>query len=202
MFLIFVNDVTDAVANVPRQLYADDLKLFSRVDNCQGRESLQVALDNLSKWTQDNQLDLAANKCKVMHIGANNENTNYYLDACNLEAVTQMRDLGIIITNDLRFRVHCENTARKASIRACSIYRGFASRNTDFLMRMFDTFVLPLVEYASVVWNPSGQAEINVIERIQRRFTKRLPGMAQLGYEERLTILQRPTLQILEGGLI
>ncbi len=195
LFLIYINDLSETAVNVSRQLFADDLKLFNHVDTSNGTRELQVALDKVFQWTNENQLDLAAEKCKILHVGTKNRQTEYYINDRRLEPVNQMRDLGVIITDDLRFRAHCEYIARKASLRASSIFRGFECHNTEFLMRMFDTFVLPVLEYASVIWNPAAKIEIDLIERIQRRFTKRLPGMMDLNYEERLVQLNRPTLQ-------
>ena len=44
-------------------------------------------------------------------------------------------------------------------------------------MRAFITYVRPIVEYNSVVWSPSSAHDIDAVERVQRRFTKRLPGL-------------------------
>ena len=37
-------------------------------------------------------------------------------------------------------------------------------------------YVLPLLEYNSVVRSPQSVQDIELVERVQRRFTKRLPG--------------------------
>ena len=60
---------------------------------------------------------------------------------------------------------------------------------------MFTTFVRPKAEYASEVWNPYLIKDITIIEKIQRRFTKRLPGLGNVSYDERLSILELPSLE-------
>jgi len=57
-------------------------------------------------------------------------------------------------------------------------------------------YVRPLVEYNSVNWSPSLKYEIDLIERVQRRFTKRLPGMESLSYPARLDKLNLATLEL------
>ena len=42
------------------------------------------------------------------------------------------------------------------------------------------------MDYASVVWNPTDLASIDVLERVQRVFTSRLTGIGGLNYTGRL----------------
>jgi len=47
-----------------------------------------------------------------------------------------------------------------------------------------------------VVWSPYYKQYIEAIERVQRRFSKRLPGLKEFTYEERLKFLGWPTLEL------
>jgi len=49
--------------------------------------------------------------------------------------------------------------------------------------------VRPLLDYCSLVWAPVYKTDINLIERVQRRFTKRLLGIKDISYHDRLVIL-------------
>src|SRR5271170_2984083 len=60
---------------------------------------------------------------------------------------------------------------------------------------MFTTFVRPQVEYATVVWSPWHKSDINLIERVQRSFTSKMPGMAG-SYSTRLTSLKLQSLEL------
>jgi len=66
------------------------------------------------------------------------------------------------------------------------IHRYFVSQNVELLNPAFITYVRPLLEYNSVVWSPSLKRDIALIEQVQRRFTKRLPGFRNHPYEVRL----------------
>ena len=50
------------------------------------------------------------------------------------------------------------------------------------LVNAFCTFVRPILEYCCTVWNPRHKYEIEKIEAIQRRFTKRLRGFYHMSY--------------------
>ena len=67
-------------------------------------------------------------------------------------------------------------------------------RKTLFLE--FATYVRPTLEYASCVWSPCSLSYIKKVKSFQPRFTKRLKGMAELQYSERLAILGAETLEL------
>ena len=67
--------------------------------------------------------------------------------------------------------------AAKAHQRANCILRTFVSKDINLLMRAFIAYVRPIVEDCSVVWSPSLKKDIELIEKVQRRFIKRLPGL-------------------------
>ena len=56
-------------------------------------------------------------------------------------------------------------------------------------MKAFCTYVRPLVEYSTPVWSPHYQYLIFKIENVQPAYTKRLTGMNNLNYLERLKAL-------------
>jgi len=58
------------------------------------------------------------------------------------------------------------------------------------------TYVRPLVEYCSSVWSPYTIGLIKRVESVQKVFTKKLPGMRYLSYEERLSVLNLESLEV------
>jgi len=48
------------------------------------------------------------------------------------------------------------------------------------------SYIRPLIEHDSVIWSPYTVKDIELIESVQRPFTKRLPGFNILPYAERL----------------
>jgi len=75
--------------------------------------------------------------------------------------------------------------------------KSFQSRNPQLLFRALTVFVRPLLDYCSPVWLPVYKTDINLTERVQRRFTKRLLGPKDISYHDRLVILDNAdTLEI------
>ena len=76
------------------------------------------------------------------------------------------------------------------------LLRAFASRDARLPMRAFITYVRPIVEYNYSIWSPLSVVDTESVERVQRRFTKRLPGLKNMSYDQRLKLLDVPSLEL------
>ena len=111
-----------------------------------------------------------------------------------LPYVTSCRDIGITVLSDLAPSVHVNNITVKAHQRANAIHTCFVSLNVELLVRAYLVYVRPLLE--SPVWSPYLVYDIQAVEHVQRRFTKRPPGFGTCSYGERLRLLQLPSLEL------
>ena len=100
------------------------------------------------------------------------------------------------VDSRLNFNQHIDSIVSRAHLRANQIFRCFASKHPETLFKAFATYVRPLLEYASPVWSPVTVGNINKIESVQRRFTKRLNGLGFAPYDERLFLLNTERLEI------
>ena len=80
--------------------------------------------------------------------------------------------------------------------RAALILRYFYTRDPKRLIKAFTVYVRPLLEYCCSVWSPHLMCLINCREGVQRNFTKKLKGIGNLSYDERLKILNIDRLEI------
>jgi hypothetical protein len=53
-----------------------------------------------------------------------------------------------------------------------------------------------MLEYVCSVWSPHHIAYIRKVESVQRRFTKRFPGLAEYNYSSRLALLDLDSLEL------
>ena len=200
LFLIFINDI-DFICNgsVTLKLFADDAKLYTEI-NQSSSLSLQASLDRLSQWAQDWQLTINVKKCGVLHISQSKsvaaQNTTYYINSISLPCLNSISDLGIALSNDLSFNLHINNIVSKATQRAGILFRGFQSRDPLLLRKAFITYIRPLLEYSSIVWNPDRVYLTDLLENVQRKFSKRIPSIAHLSYPDRLLKLNLESLEL------
>ena len=71
----------------------------------------------------------------------------------------------------------------------------FQSKNPSLLSSAFTSYVCPILEYLSPIWSPHSVKDIDIIENVQRRFTKLFPHLRSLPYSTRLTRLGLTSLQ-------
>ena len=60
------------------------------------------------------------------------------------------------------------------------IARGFEYRNSDVLLQLYRVLVRPHLEYCVQFWCPYLRKDVPATEGVQRRFTRLIPGMADL----------------------
>ena len=82
----------------------------------------------------------------------------------------------------------------KASLRAKLILKCFVTRDPRVLRKAFSVFVRPIIEFSSVIWNPHFKLDINMIERVLRRFTNTI--FPKLTYPVRSSRLGLQTLEM------
>ena len=64
-----------------------------------------------------------------------------------------------------------------------------------FLLPLYKTLVRPLVEYCTPAWSPHYNEDKVLLEKIQHRFTRMIPGFSHLDYMTRLKKLNLWTLE-------
>jgi len=113
LFLLYVIELPDWI-KCELKMFADDTKVWSRIQKDTDSSTLQDDLDRLQSWSDIWQLSFNADKCKVMHI-RHSVQTKYYMGEGptrkELQSVQQERDLGVIITSDLKPSSQCLKSA-------------------------------------------------------------------------------------------
>jgi hypothetical protein len=194
-FLSYINDMLFNLSSSKAKLFADDAKIYIQNDSGRNTARLQTDLNEISRWSNTWQLNLSISKCNVLHAARHPHPSQYSIDNIPITGTEHAKDLGVYISRDLKFTHQCQKVA-SAALRASScILRNFTVKNAEFLRQMFITFVRPQVEYATVVWSPWHKSDINLIERVQRSFTSKIPGIAG-PYPTRLATLKLQRLEL------
>ena len=194
LFLIYIDDITSVCSNESSiYLFADDAKVFST-----SPDDLQLTVNNISSFFKSRQLLVANDKCEKITFSKDNLIPEFTIDNHPLKEVDSVKDLGIFISNDLKWHLHINKIKSKAFQRARHILKSFHTNNIWTLLKVFESFVRPIVEYGSQVWNPYLQKDIEAIESVQRFYTKKICCRANIpfrSYEDRLFKLNMRSLQ-------
>ncbi len=192
-FILFINDMPDCVHNLIA-LFADDAKLFSSVRNATDQEHLQHDLHQLQRWAEEWQLRFNAKKCKVMHLGRVNPELKYDMDGVCLETIKEEKDLGVWIDDELKFHIHTDKQVNKANRQIGLIRRSFDALDAESFIMLYKSMARTHLEYCNAVTYPVFDCQAKLLESVQRRATKLVPGLKDLSYEERLKKLDLPSL--------
>jgi ribonuclease P/MRP protein subunit RPP40 len=202
LFLVFINDIDVICHGRSRiKLFADDLKIYNIVDITNPTATLQLSLDHLVKWSAEWQLPINIKKCSVLTINGSESHktltaSDYYLEGLLLAKSTSVMDLGVEINSDLSFQSHIGSIVSKARQRVGVLFRGFHTRQVSFLKKAYITYIRPLLEYNSNIWNPTHVYLIDLMENVQRAFTKHVKAISKLPYIERLGIFNLEPLEL------
>ena len=93
----------------------------------------------------------------------------YILHDAKLGSASAAKYLGVTIADDLSWSPHIDNTTKKANQTLGFLKRNIRVHNKDLKSVAYKTLVRPQLEYASTVWYPHQDKDINKVEAVQRR---------------------------------
>jgi ribonuclease P/MRP protein subunit RPP40 len=175
--------------------FADDIKIFGKVGTVKNGNKLRRDLEEIVRWSENWQMGFNVDKCKVMHIGRNNRKVEYFMEGRKLEKVKEEKDLGIMISDNLKVNNQCVKAAKKGNQILGLISRTMTCRNKDVILKLYKTLVRPHLEYCIQAWRPHLLKDINILEKVQRRATRMIVECKGKEYEERLEIVGLTTLE-------
>ena len=119
------------------------------------------------------------------------EDTLYFTDNYEniIERYSSLRDLGVILSEDGKFKLHIEKVATKVRQKIGWILRSFFTRNANHLKQLWKTLVQCHIDYCSQLFMPGQLGEMQVIEKLFYNFTQKIPGIRDLNYWKRLEVL-------------
>ena len=199
LFLIMINDIGKDIEECDIGTFADDTKLSKCIKTPEDSICLQKGLTTMFDWAEEGNMKFNGNK--FLHIRhqvdcLNQCDAKYKTkDGLEIKKVPQTKDLGTIISSDLSFRPDRERAIQKARQKAGWALRTFKSRDQITIMTLYQSLVLPHIEYNSILTNPALKKEISQIERIQKSMTSRITSLKSKNYWERLKILDIYSLE-------
>ena len=178
LFSIYINDLPDVIKKCKVALYADDAKIYSSVESDADSDLIQKDNDSIVEWCRLWRLNMNVRKCLYIHYvpinSKKNDIPNYKMEDIELDRKKQAKDLGVIISDNLKFHEHVNQICSKTRGEIGRVRRSFVSRSPQFLRNLFKTYVRPHLEHCANVWNPMNQTDIQKIEKTQNAFTRLL----------------------------
>ena len=163
LFAVYVNDLEYNMRNTGAGvtvndmkifllLYADDAVIFSETPT-----GLQSGINELQKYCERWKLPLNTTKYRIVVFRKGNRPVSFQwkYDEDNLESVSKIKYLGLMISSNGSFnqtRITVAEQANKATFALYKRLNDFRNINPHEMMTLFDRYISPILNYGCEVW--------------------------------------------------
>ena len=181
-----------------KQQVPSDIKVGNKFIHSSDLKS-QSYINEITNWTKEHQMKLNCQKSNYMIFNFSNEyqfNTRLYMNQNLLSQVKETCLLGVIITDDLKWRKNTTSLVKRCYQRMV-ILRNLNTFHVPIgeMINIYCLYIRSVAEQSSVVWSSSlTSGEVNDLERIQK---VALRIILQSEYKDYINALKVTNLQTL-----
>jgi len=207
LFILFINDLESCVKSSKVRFFADDTRVCKQISSEADTCELQEDLDSIILWSKQNNMKLHEDKFELIIHKANpsfalyelpfmTEQMTYEISSGeHLYPIQTLKDLGVIVSENLSWTPHINTIASRARSVAAWVLGVFKTRDRTTMLTLYKSLVRSHLEYCCPLWHPSKISDIQQLEGVQRTFTAKISGVQHLNYWERLKALKVMSLQ-------
>ena len=188
LFLLFINDIADDIQSFVR-LFADDSSLmYSSLDPLEVERRLNLDLVVLNDWAKRWLVNFNPQKTEYMMFTFRRDimPMNLVFDDQDIQLVENHKHLGITFSADCRWSVHIDNICNSASKQIFVLRKLKYILSRYNLNKIYQTYILPLLEYACEVWDGCCLRDSDKLERLQLEAARIITGLPQFSSKESL----------------
>ena len=193
LFLIYINDISEDLKGLAR-LFADDTFLsYSSIEIYQIEMILNEDLPKLTVWAKKWPIVFNPLKTEVMLISNSfyDYNIELIMDNTVLKIVEIHKHLGVFISSNNKWSKHIDSVIESASKQISFLMKikcQFWKKNNNkkktktktkrkTTTTLYCTYIRPLLEYASEVWDGCSQTDANRLEQVQLNAARIVTGL-------------------------
>ena len=147
---------------------------------------MQSNIDTLVSTSSSWGLKINCGKCKVIRFSPRScplpymGVSPYSINGVPIDFSSSHSDLGVTVDRSLRFHSHIRQKATIVNALMSNLLSCTLSRDNQFMRSIYVSILRPKLEYASSLWNLGYIGDTKLLERVQRKWTKAVEGLAQL----------------------
>ncbi len=180
LFLIYVNDIADKLLSTTR-LFADDSSLaVSSSDINVIETTLNHDLTELSEWSNQWLVKFNPSKTDALLFTLSRCNQpNLTFNNVPLNFVEHHKHLGLTLSSNGKWHEHISNIFRSASkvLGSMKLLKFKLKRCT--LNQIYTSYMRPIIEYASIVWDSCTNYEQESLEKLQYEAARVVTGLTR-----------------------
>ena len=171
LFLVFIDDIVHIIQNCQIRLFADDTCLFITVDNrAEAAEMINLDLANIEDWSREWLVNFSAPKTKSLIISNKHythEHPRLFLHNQEIKEVSQHKHLGVTLSSNLRWNAHLDDIVSKCTKKLDMMRALKFKLDRKSLEIIFFSFILPVIDYADVIYAGTYDSDLCKLDRIQ-----------------------------------
>jgi len=176
LFLLYVNDIYNAVSEGKLKLFADDTNIFFYNKNLADLyNKANVSLSELSKWFTANRLSLNIDKTcySVFGILKNDlQNLQLKINGKPISNVDDCKYLGILIDSKLTWQDHIDGVYKKIIKFTSIFYKIRQYVNAKVLKMLYFAFVYPHLLYGIEIYGNTYKSHITKLEILNNKILR------------------------------
>ena len=175
LFLIYINDLPNAVKNVKSILFADDTTMFARSKNLYDLCNI-ISEDMLlvKEWLIANSLTLNASKSYYIIFTLKKVPNNLRITIGDhvLDRKTQGKFLGVILDEKLSFSEHIDYVTSKISKLTGLLYKLKTFFPSEILNNLYSTLIFPYFNYCILAWGSVSRGTLQPLLLYQKKLVR------------------------------
>ena len=194
LFILYINDMCNVTKYLKFILFADDTNLF-----CSGHDINKLSkmvsdeLYKLKDWFAVNRLSLNINKTNYMVFSNRRYVADVRIQICNvnISRVNVTKFLGVLIDDKLTWKEHIELVKTKVSKGIFLLNRAKHVLKSDALLTLYNSIVLPYMNYCCEIWGSTYKSRIHGIVLLQKRAMRIIHGTQYREHTSKLFLKSR-----------
>ena len=159
---------------VQHMVYADDTQIYlilKPTEQAEAMHQLKDCIEDVKKWSVANKLQLNEMKTEMLHITSQFRNSNqisyFELQSGSIKCSESVRDLGVLLDDNLTLHQHIRNVCRSASWGISKIGKLRKFLNKPATERLVHAFVTSHLDYCNCLFAGLPNSHIAPLQRIQ-----------------------------------
>lgn len=191
LFILYVNDLGDCLQNCKIKMFADDTLIYA----------IEDLLENATKYINDdltrlydvicqNKLKLNVDKTKVMIISnkqIDKNNVNIFIDNCRLEIENEIKYLGVILDDKLKFDKNTDYLCKKIGKKTNVISRLRNELSTEQKTMIYKTILETHFTYCASILFLCTNDDIDRLQVLQNKCMRNILKKDRFTSTEALT---------------
>ena len=173
LLLVYVNDIIQSSPLLTFILFADDTNVFYSHKNLHTLiTTLNTELEKVHTWFKCNKLSLNISKTNFMYFKnahSPDVDCNIQINGLPLARKQSTKFLGVTIDHHLTWSEHIHHISNTVSKNIGILYKLRNLISPKSLVILYNSLILPHMNYCNIVWGNSSKTQINTLLLLQKK---------------------------------